>query len=146
VWWGARIQARLGTVEVRVMDPQPSLSAAAGLTALVQGIAADALEHPPGTDLPGEVLAENDFRVVRHGLETRIVDDGGTMRPVREIASELVATARQALRPWGRDAALAGVERILAAEPAYARHRRLHASGGMTALLSDLVGRTTQGW
>ena len=146
VWWGARIQARLGTVEIRVLDPQPSLSAAAGLTALVQGIAADALERPPRTDLPGEVLAENDFRVTRHGLEARIVDACGTMRPVREIAAELVATARQALRPLGHDAPLAGVDRILAAEAAYARHRRLHASGGMPALLTDLVRRTTQGW
>lgn len=146
LWWAARIQARLGTVEIRVMDPQPSLTAAAGLTALVQGLAAHALEHPPVVDVPGEVLAENDFRVLRHGLEARIVDDLGTMRPVREIAAGLLVAARAALAPLGADAPLAGVERILAGEPEYVRHRRLHATGGMPALLGDLVGRTTGGW
>jgi carboxylate-amine ligase len=146
VWWGARIQARLGTVEVRVMDPQPSLSAAAGLAALVQGLAAHALDSPPVTDVPGEVLAENDFRVVRHGLDARILDATGTMRPVRAIATGLVADARAALRPLGLDAALAGVERILAGEPEYVRHRRLHATGGMPAVLADLVERTTRAW
>lgn len=146
IWWDARIQARLGTLEVRVMDPQPSLAAAAGLAALVQGIAAYALDHPPVTDVPGEVLAESDFRVVRHGLETSIADATGTMRPVREIAAELVAEARSALRPLGLEAPLVGVETILATEPAYARHRRLHATGGMPALLADVVERTARGW
>jgi carboxylate-amine ligase len=146
VWWGARIQARLGTVEVRVMDPQPSLAAGAGLAALVQGIAAHALDHPPVTDVPGEVLAENDFRALRHGLETTLVDPTGAKRPVREIAAGLVDEARSALRPLGADAPLTEVERILASEPAYVRHRRLHATGGMPVLLADLVERTTRGW
>lgn len=145
VWWAARIQARLGTVEIRVMDPQPSLEAAAGLTALVQGLAGHALDHPPALDVPGEVLAENDFRVVRHGLEARIVDDDGVMRPVRDIAADLLARARGALRPLGLDAPLAEVARILAGEPEYVRHRRVHDTSGMPALLADLVERTTKG-
>jgi carboxylate-amine ligase len=142
VWWGARIQARLGTVEVRVMDPQPSLAAVAGLTALVQGIAAHALDHPPVAELPAEVLAENDFRVMRHGLETSIVDTSGAMLPVRRTATRLLVEARSALRPLGLEAPLVGIERILATEPEYVRHRRLHAAGGMPALLADLVERT----
>lgn len=145
VWWAARIQARLGTVEIRVMDPQPSLEAAAGLTALVQGLAGYALDHPPVLDVPGEALAENDFRVVRHGLEARIVDDDGVMRPVRDIAADLLARARGALRPLGLDAPLAEVGRILAGEPEYVRHRRIHGTAGMPALLADLVERTTKG-
>ena len=146
VWWGARIQARLGTVEVRVMDPQPSLAVAAGLTALVQGLAIRAVEEPARIDLPPELLAENDFRVVRHGLDTRIMDGAGAMRPVREMAAAMLADARDVLRPLGLDAPLDGVERILADEPEYARHRRIHSRGGMSALLADLVDRTTYGW
>jgi carboxylate-amine ligase len=146
VWWGARIQARLGTVEVRVMDPQPSLSAVAGLTALVQGIAAYALDHRQVKDIPGEVLAENDFRVARHGLETTILDPTGTRRPVRAIAVDVLVKAVAALRPLGLEAPLEAVEKLLASEPEYARHRRLHAAGGMPALLGDLVERTTRGW
>ena len=146
VWWGARIQARLGTVEVRVMDAQPSLAVVAGLTALVQGIAAYALDHPPVTDIPTEVLAENDFRVVRRGLETTILDATGTLRPVRAIALDALVKAGSALRPLGLDAPLAGVQRLLASEPEYDRQRRVHGAGGMRALLADLVERTTRGW
>jgi carboxylate-amine ligase len=149
VWWGARIQPRLGTVEVRVMDPQPSLASAAALTALVQGLAIRAVEArttDSAADLPGELLAENDFRVVRHGLETTIIDATGAMRPVREVAAALVADARDALRPLGLDGPLDGVERMLADEPEYVRHRRVHETGGMRALLADLVDRTSYGW
>jgi carboxylate-amine ligase len=145
VWWGARIQPRLGTLEVRVMDPQVSLSTAMGLTALVQGLVIDAVQHPVCVDMPAELLAENDFRVARHGLETTILDGVGAMRPVREVAAQLVDAARDALRPTGLDAPLAGVERVLADEPEYLRHRRIHATGGMPALLADLADRTAQG-
>jgi glutamate---cysteine ligase / carboxylate-amine ligase len=39
LWWDVRPQPRLGTVEIRIMDAQPELSATAGLTALVQALA-----------------------------------------------------------------------------------------------------------
>jgi hypothetical protein len=68
------------------------------------------------------------------------------MRPVREIAGCLLVPAGDALGPLGLDAALVGIERILATEPEHARHRRLHAAGGMPALLADLVERTARGW
>lgn len=146
VWWGARIQPRLGTVEVRVMDAQPSLAAAVGLTALVQGLARHAVELPPAVDVPTEVLAENDFRVARHGLEATITDVDGTMRPVREIAARLVTDAVDALGDDGLADALQEVSRILDDEPAYARQRRLHGEGGMAAVLADVTARTMRGW
>lgn len=146
VWWGARIQPRLGTVEVRVMDAQPSLSTAVGLTALVQGLARHAVEVPPAVDVPTEVLAENDFRVARHGLEATIADVDGTMRPVREIATRLVRDAAEVLGDDGLADPLQEVTRILVDEPAYTRQRRLHAEGGMAAVLADLTTRTRQGW
>ena len=145
VWWDARLHPRYGTVEVRVMDPQPSLTAVAGLTALVQGLVRDAVENPGATDVPGAVLAENDFRVARHGLETTIADVDGTMRPVRELARELAGRARVVLDD-GQVAALDGIDQLLADEPGYRRQRRIHAEGGMPALLEDLSVRTTRGW
>lgn len=145
VWWDARVQPRFGTVEVRVMDAQPSLALVAGLTALVQGIARGAVERPTTVDVPSAVLAENDFRVARHGLETTIVDVDGCLRPVRELAHQLVAHARSVLDP-GQAAPLEAVDRLLAAEPEYVRQRRVHAEGGMDALLEDLSTRTTRGW
>ncbi|MGY2873669.1 glutamate---cysteine ligase / carboxylate-amine ligase [Marmoricola sp. URHA0025 HA25] len=144
VWWDVRVQPRYGTVEVRVMDAQPSLGAAAGLAALVQGIARHAVEQPTPVDVPGAVLAENDFRVARHGLETSIVGVDGSRRAVRDLARGLVARARAVLDE-GQTAALDGVDRLLVEEPAYVRQRRIHDEGGMAALLADLSTRTARG-
>jgi carboxylate-amine ligase len=142
LWWAARIQPRLGTVEVRVMDPQPSVARIVGLTALIQALGRAAVESPVTVDLPGEVLAENDFRVARHGLDTKIVDTDGVMRPVHELAARRLEDARTILRDAGQDAALDGVCRILHSETEYARQRRLHATGGMSAVVADLAERT----
>jgi carboxylate-amine ligase len=81
VWWDLRARPRLGTLEVRVMDAQPSLDLAAGLAAPVQGLARHPVERPPASDLSSEVLAENDFRAAMYGLNTSIVDRDGTLRP-----------------------------------------------------------------
>lgn len=145
LWWDARIQPRFGTVEVRVMDAQPSLDAVAGLTALVQGVVRHAVEQPGAVDVPSPVLTENDFRVARHGLEARIVDVHGSMRPVRDLAGELLARARAVLDD-GQTAALDGVAQLLADEPSYTRQRRIHAESGMAAVLGDLSVRTMRSW
>lgn len=143
VWWDMRPRPLLGTLEVRVMDAVPSLSAVAGLTALVQGIARRAVESPDPVDLSDDVLTVNDHRVTRWGLETRVVDVDGAPRPVREIAARVVAEARATLAGDGLDGPLDAVESMLHAPPEPDRQRLLVAAGGMPALLSDLVARTT---
>ncbi len=142
IWWDLRAQPRFGTVEVRVMDSQPSLFVAAAMVSLVQGLARYAVERPLAVDVPTEVLDENDFRVARHGLEARIVDVDGTMRTIRELASRAVAEARAVLRPDGLDAPLAGIGRLLEEEPECDRQRRIHGEHGMAGLLRDLTTRT----
>jgi glutamate---cysteine ligase / carboxylate-amine ligase len=142
VWWDLRPRPELGTLEVRVMDAQPSLARVAGLTALVQGIARRAVEAPDPEDLADDVVAINDQRAARDGLDPRIVDVDGTMRPLREVAGRVLAQARAVLAPDGRAAPLDVVEEMLLEPSEPARQRRLHASGGMPAVLADLVART----
>lgn len=142
VWWDARLQPRLGTIEIRVMDAQPSLSRAAGLAALVQGLVRHAVENPVAFDVPSPVLEENGFRTARHGMETSVTDVDGTRRPVRELATRMLAQARAGLEADGRADALEEVERLLREEPEYVRHRRLLAEGGVQAVVDDLVSRT----
>ena len=143
VWWDLRPRPLLGTLEVRVMDAVPSLSVVAGLTALVQGMSRRAVEAPDPVDLSDDVLAVNDHRVARHGLETRIVDVDETLRPVREIAARAVADARAVLRGDGLDAPLDAVEAMLRQPAEPDRQRKTVATAGMAALLGDLVARTS---
>lgn len=142
LWWDMRVQPQLGTLEVRVMDTQPSLERAAGLAALVQGIARASVERPLFEDLPSEVLAENDFRAARYGLDARIVDSNQTMRPMRMIAGQALTRAREALRGDGLDAALETVAHQLWEPSEAARQRRIFRDEGLPSLLRDLTDRS----
>jgi gamma-glutamyl:cysteine ligase YbdK (ATP-grasp superfamily) len=125
------------------MDAVPSVSLAAGLAALIQGIARRAVESPDPRDLPDDVLAVNDDRVTRHGLDTRVVDVDEHLRPLREVARRAVTEAREVLSPDGLDSPLDAVEELLERETEPDRQRRVVATQGMPALLADLVARTS---
>jgi glutamate---cysteine ligase / carboxylate-amine ligase len=142
VWWEMRPRPLLGTLEVRVMDAVPSLSSVAALTALVQGIARRAVESPDDVDLDDDVLAVNDHRAARYGLDTRVVDVDGSLRPLREVAARVVGEARAVLAADRMDAPLDSLGAALALETEPNRQRRVVAAGGMPALLADLVART----
>ena len=143
VWWEMRPRPLLGTLEVRVMDAVPSLSTVAALTALVQGIARRAVESPDEVDLEDDVLAVNDHRAARYGLDTRVVDVDRSLRPLREIAGRVVAEARAVLAADRMEAPLDALDAAVAGETEPNRQRRVVAAGGMPALLADLVARTT---
>jgi glutamate---cysteine ligase / carboxylate-amine ligase len=142
VWWDARPHPRLGTLEVRVMDAQCSLDYAAGLVALAQGLARHAVEEPSRADLPSCVLAENDFRAVRYGVDARLVDVDGHIKPARDIAIAAVGQARSALHAEGKDGALDALVFRLDHEQEYERQRRIRTVAGMRCLLTDLMTRT----
>lgn len=141
-WWDLRPQPRLGTLEVRVMDAQPSLTLMAGLSALVQGLARRAVEVPDADDLPQHFATANDLRACRHGLATHIVDVDGMKRPLREVALQAVRDARVTLAPDGLDGPLDALEASILGTGEAQRQRRLCEQAGMPALLADLTART----
>ena len=125
IWWDVRAHPRLGTVEVREMDVQPSLEDAAALAALVQALAARALESPPRRGhRPPRRSAESSFRASRDGLDATILHDGA-LRPLREVARATVASVA---RPRAR-ARLGRRARGHRAHPARGRRRRAPARG-----------------
>lgn len=145
VWWDLRLQPRLGTLEVRVMDAQPSVRRAVALTALVQGLARHAVEHPTSVDLPTEVLDENDFRAFRYGIEARIVDVDGALKPLRQIAHAAQREALRSLCAYGSAEALDGIATMLAELPEPSRQRAVVAESGIPGLVRDLISRTMSG-
>ena len=62
------------------MDVQSSLEDAAALAALVQALAAQALESAARRGLPAEAIAESSFRASRDGIDATILHDGA-LRP-----------------------------------------------------------------
>jgi carboxylate-amine ligase len=138
VWWDARLQPRLGTVELRELDVQTNLEQAAGMAALVHAIARRAVEDPPAELAPEQALHWSSFRAVRDGLDAELLFRG-RLRPAREAARELLDELR------GSDDALDGVERILSDGGAPARQRAVHAADGMAGLLRWLADETALG-
>jgi carboxylate-amine ligase len=137
VWWDARLQPRLGTIELRELDVQTGLEEAAGMAALVHALARRAAEQPPGDVAPDQALHWSSFRAVRDGLDAELLFRG-RLRPVREAVREL-------LDELGcEDPALEGVERILRDGGAPRRQRAVHAEGGMTALVRHLADETAR--
>ena len=71
IWWDVRLQPRLGTLEVRVMDAQTRIRDTAALAALVQCLvrleALDGLAEPELRRAP-EVIDENRFLAARDGI------------------------------------------------------------------------------
>jgi carboxylate-amine ligase len=137
VWWDARQQPRLGTVELREIDVQSNLDAAAGIAALARAIALRAADSPLRRPAPDHALHWSSFRAARDGLGADILHRG-RLRPLRDAAQELLGDLR------GEDPALEGVERILADGGGADRQRAAHGRGGMPALLSFLVDETAR--
>jgi carboxylate-amine ligase len=140
IWWDVRAHPRLGTVEVREMDVQPSLEDAAALAALVQALAAQALESESAA-VPAEAIGESSFRASRDGIDATILHDGA-LRPLREVARATAESVAGHARELGGADALAGIERIVREGGGAARQRAAVARGGMKELLAQLVRDT----
>lgn len=137
VWWDARLQPRLGTIELRELDVQVGLVEAAGLAALVHAIATRAAEEPPSEPAPAEALHWSGFRAVRDGLDAELLFRG-RLRPVREATRQLLDELR------GEDDALEGVEKILREGGAPATQRAVKEREGMPGLLRHLATQTAR--
>ena len=84
---------------------------------------------------------ESSFRAARDGLYATLWHDGA-LRPVPQIARATLDLARPYARELGSDAALEGIERILAEGNGAFRQRAAFAGGGMQAVLAELVAET----
>jgi carboxylate-amine ligase len=125
-WWDVRMQPRLGTIEVRIMDAQTSLDDVAALVALTQALVVmEATDRYASEQLlsSAEVLDENRFLAARDGMEAHLVDPRTRTRvPVRVLVAELLDAARLYA---GRLGCLAELELIeqLAEDPPEQRQR-----------------------
>ena len=140
LWWDARLQPRLGTVEVRIMDAQSRMSDVAALAALVQCLVRRFTENPAHCAAAPEVLEENRFLAARDGMDAVLVDTRTLRRrPARELLAELLAACRPVATDLGCGAELAAAA-VVAADPGYARQRRYAAEHGLAELPAWLAG------
>jgi glutamate---cysteine ligase / carboxylate-amine ligase len=143
LWWDARLQPRLGTVEIRVMDAQSRVTDAAALAALVQCLVCRRaqMEHP--ADVGPEVLEENRFLAARDGMRARLIEDGsGRRRPVGSMVTGLLTGCEGLAASLGCAGELAAAA-ALADDPGAERQRRAADEAGLVALPAWLAGEFT---
>jgi glutamate---cysteine ligase / carboxylate-amine ligase len=138
VWWDARPQPRLGTVELREVDVQTDLESAGAIAALARAIMRRAVEEPVVDPAPEQALHWSSFRAARDGLDAEIYLDGSP-RPLREVAVAVLDRIGQ-----DADPEIEGIRRIVRDGNGAGRQRAVFTDGGMPALLRYLADRTAE--
>jgi len=153
LWWDVRLQPKLGTIEVRIMDAQTRIADNAALVALVQSaVRLEATEGWADEEIAArpEVLDENRFLATRDGMRASFLDpEHASCRPVRDVLDQLLAACAPHAAALGCEAELAAVP-ALADEPGDHRQRLLvgvqqgDAVGpGLGLLVSSLASEFT---
>jgi carboxylate-amine ligase len=152
VWWDIRPHPDFGTVELRICDGLPTLDEIGAIAALTQCLVDQfdtQLDRGYTLPAPAEwVVRENKWRAVRYGLDAEIVvDDQGTVRPLRQEIADLVEELTPVARRLDCQAELADVERILAGGASAERQRAVAAAhgGDLTAVVDSLLTELRDG-
>jgi carboxylate-amine ligase len=152
VWWDIRPHPGFGTVELRICDGLPTLEEIGAVAAIAQCLVEQFdRELDRGYTLPtpsGWVLRENKWRAARYGLDADIVvDERGTVRPVRQALADLVEDLAPTARRLGCEAELADVLRVLEVGGSAQRQRAVAAEhdGDLRAVVDALLGELRDG-
>jgi carboxylate-amine ligase len=152
VWWDIRPHPGFGTVELRICDGLPTLDEIGAVAALAQCLVEQfdsQLDRGYTLPTPADwVLRENKWRAARYGLDADVVvDEKGTVRPVRQAIADLVEDLEPTARRLGCAAELADVRRILEVGASYQRQRAVAAAhgGDLRAVVDSLLGEMRDG-
>lgn len=138
-WWEVRPHPRLGTLEVRAPDAQFSVQRTVALVALIHALSVAETEGPPPPYQARDAVEEACYQATRYGLDARLPDDEGSLRPARELAYRVLKRTLPYARELGCEDALLGVEQILLEGNGADVQRRVHRRGGTAGLLEWLV-------
>ena len=141
IWWDIRPHPNFGTVELRICDGLPTMTEIATVAALAQCLVEwmdSLIDRGYGLPCPKRwILGQNKWRAARYGLDAElIVDERGTLAPLRTAIEELVEELTPVARRLECEEELSYALRILEHGPSYERQRRWIAAG---ATLEDIV-------
>ena len=139
LWWDVRLQPRLGTVEVRIMDAQTRVADTAALAALIQCLVRLFAEgRRAEAALSPEAIAENRFLAARDGIGGSFV---AAAPPRMQSAVERLVALLDACRPLASELGCADeLEAVgaLVVNPGHARQRTLAGRRGVAGVAAGL--------
>ncbi len=109
LWWDVRLQERLGTIEVRLLDAQPSLRDTVALAGLVQALVrhyGHAWDAGVRTDTDRMITDENRWQALRYGMSATFIGSHGRATPARDAVEELLARVASEVAAGGSSWAL----------------------------------------
>lgn len=142
VWWDIRPHPGFGTVELRICDGLPRMSEVTTVAALSQCLVEwmdGLIDRGYSLPIPKQwVVRQNKWKAARHGIDAEIiVDEAGTLRPMRQALAEVVEDLAPVARRLGCAEELEHTLAMVDVGPSYLRQRRLVAAG---ATLAEVVG------
>ena len=148
LWWDVRPVPRFGTVEVRVMDAQTTVTETAALVALVQCVAR--LESTEGFVSPllvdsTELLTENRFIAARDGMAGELIDPVSESRvPATAVLQALLEACRPHAQELGCEAELEPLGWMAQADGARRQLNLARRAEKLPGLVGRLAGSFTE--
>jgi len=149
IHWDIRPRPHLGTVELRVMDAQPTIDEAMQLAALTRALAACLLDNRDKKDdiflphaLPWWTERDNHFSASHLGLEAGyIFNRYGDVRSLRSVWDDIAEAVQPYAESLGEGAYLQRLfMRVTENRLAYARQRDHHKRlGNMKSIVTSLI-------
>jgi carboxylate-amine ligase len=136
IHWDLRPRPHFGTLEVRVMDAQPTVAEAVALASFLRVLVRYLQEHAGATapglpqPLPWWLEKENHFQASRLGLDSQYVaHEGGSVRPLRAVWEDVLAALTPCAEATGEGARLAALAARVARGSSATRQAELYRSG-----------------
>ncbi len=149
IWWDVRLHPAFGTLEVRIMDVQPSVEDTAAIAGLVQALVRHyGRLHDRGTGFARAnrfVIAENRWLAARHGLRAPIVHEGPEPATARTLARALLERIADDATAVGAVDALARIERLIETGSSAERQIRAYRRGTDLRGLVEALAEETAG-
>ncbi|CEJ46333.1 carboxylate-amine ligase [Umezakia ovalisporum] len=153
IHWDLRPQPNLGTLEVRVMDAQPTVKESIMLAAFVHSLIVYLYNCREQTTtgfllapLPWLMEKENLFRASRWGLDANYIEDcQGNSRPIRNIVKDILEDLAITADSLAEQPYLNLLAQRLETGPSYIRQRQVFEStGSLKAVVASLVRELEQ--
>ncbi len=148
IHWDIRPRPDMGTLEVRVMDSQPTIREAVILSSFVHVLVEHIRKRWKSGENEGVLKSlplwaekENYFRATRSGIDTIYIEDAsGKTRPVRGIIEDIIEDISGTAEDMGEIEYLKQLGRVLDDGPSYIRQRKIFKeSGSLREVSASLV-------
>ena len=145
--WDLRPRPDFGTLEIRIMDTQPTVEEAIALAAFSQSLLeylnlySEEAEEKLLKPLPFWIEQENRFRASQYGLDALYIEDEGcNSRPIRNIVEDILQSIRETAENLGVSRQLSGIADPLSNGPSYIRQRNVYGvTGSHKAVVSSVI-------